>query len=602
MKRVIGSVAVVLAVTCGFALRGAAQGSCTANAGPFCIDGIITPTNNSGVTGAQMVTDPAGNVQELGPLNSNTTKVGVIHADAVPTLGFTNPNAQVDLATIWTQSAPASDGDIWFYFAWARDKNTGSGFLSIELQQGQVSAACTYATSTPADLIAGCNPWANRAAGDFILLWDQQGGSREIYKREFALQGGVLVLGAPELLGTAKAEFSADGFRGEAAVNLSEDVFPPDGSCVTFANTIPGTVTGNSDTADYKDTVLAAFEPIANCGSVIVSKATVPTGQTGSFPYTLARGGALVRFDADAEDHPEDGDAPQTQIQRTLTSHGDSETHTDLIAAADYTLVEGNVGPTFELQSIICTVNGDTTGTDITAGGTFEVEVGKITRCVITNRLAVADLKIIKTVVNGFGLTKVPGDFTFSRDGGAAEPFANSGVSCESAQVCKTISYAIGATFNVSEVGLPEDYTMTGRVGCEGTIVQGGNTCTITNTAQIEQPTILTIQKVILHDQANIAGVRRFSGETALNVTFVLYPSLAACNAGTGALGSETKAVVFANGSATSGSASTTTGVTVDSNGGPYFWKVTSPGNTGNASFVSDCGREQTAITFTYNQ
>ncbi len=66
-----------------------------------------------------------------------------------PTLGLTNPNGQVDLNTIWTQSAPASHGDIWFYFAWARDKNTGSGFLSIELQQNQVSAACAYDTASP---------------------------------------------------------------------------------------------------------------------------------------------------------------------------------------------------------------------------------------------------------------------------------------------------------------------------------------------------------------------------------------------------------------------------------------------------------------------
>ena len=110
-----------------------------------------------------------------------------------------------------------------------------------------------------------------------------------------------------------------------------------------------------------------------------------------------------------------------------------------------------------------------------------------------------------------------------------------------------------------------------------------GNTCTITNTAQPAQPTILTIQKVILHDSANIAGVRRFAGETALQVTFVLYPSLAACNAGTGALGSEVRTVTFANGSATSGSATTVTGVTVETNAGPYFWKVTSAGNIANA-------------------
>jgi hypothetical protein len=47
--------------------------------------------------GATELTDPFGNVKELGPLNSNTTKIGVIHKDSLPTLDLTNPNAQVDL-------------------------------------------------------------------------------------------------------------------------------------------------------------------------------------------------------------------------------------------------------------------------------------------------------------------------------------------------------------------------------------------------------------------------------------------------------------------------------------------------------------------------
>ncbi len=241
MKRVIGSVAVVLAVTWGLSVRGVAQDACTVNAGPFLSDGILTLTNNSGVLGAQMVTDPNGNGKELGPLNASTTKIGVIHADVPPTLGDTNPNAQVDLNTIWTQSAPATDGDIWFYFAWARDSANGSGFISIELQQNQVSAACAYATAPTADLIASCNPWANRSAGDFILLWDQQGGSRDIYKRIFILESGKLVLGPAELLtaATSAAEYSADGFRGEAAVNLSEEIFPDDGSCQTSRTPSP---------------------------------------------------------------------------------------------------------------------------------------------------------------------------------------------------------------------------------------------------------------------------------------------------------------------------------------------------------------------------
>ena len=45
---------------------------------------------------------------------------------------------------------------------------------------------------------------------------------------------------------------------GEAAVNLTATIFGGSNACLSFANTIPSTVTGNSDTADYKDTILGA--------------------------------------------------------------------------------------------------------------------------------------------------------------------------------------------------------------------------------------------------------------------------------------------------------------------------------------------------------
>ena len=63
----------------------------------------------------------------------------------------------------------------------------------------------------------------------------------------------------------SQAAYSADGFRGEAAVNLTDTIFGGSSECLAFANTIPSTVTGNSDTADYKDTILATTPPISNC-------------------------------------------------------------------------------------------------------------------------------------------------------------------------------------------------------------------------------------------------------------------------------------------------------------------------------------------------
>jgi hypothetical protein len=70
--------------------------------GPFFVEGLVPDgPPNPGTAPTRNFDDPEGNVQELGPLNASTTKIAVIHNDAVPTLGTTNPNAQVDLRQAW---------------------------------------------------------------------------------------------------------------------------------------------------------------------------------------------------------------------------------------------------------------------------------------------------------------------------------------------------------------------------------------------------------------------------------------------------------------------------------------------------------------------
>lgn len=244
--------------------------------GPYNIDGIVPDG------GTTELPDLSGSVKELGPLNSSTTKIGVIHNDAVPTLGLTNPNGQVDLRRAWLDTArDTSTSHDWLYFAWERDANSGSGFIAYEFMQNPAPAACAYDTATDAQLIAACNPWKNRTAGDFMILWDQQGNSLDLFLRTWSLVGGKLVLGAPTLLNSAvsQAAYSADGFRGEAAVDLTATIFGGSTKCLSFANTIPSTVTGNSDTADYKDTILATAPPITNCTS---STVTTPKTAAGS--------------------------------------------------------------------------------------------------------------------------------------------------------------------------------------------------------------------------------------------------------------------------------------------------------------------------------
>jgi hypothetical protein len=247
-----------------------------ATLGPYTIDGTVP-----GGDGGTAITDPAGSNKELGPVNASSTKIGVIHTDAVPTLGDTNPNAQVDLNTVWLDLQRDGSAD-YLYFAWQRDSNSGSGFIAYEFMHTAAPTACAYDTASAASLAANCNPWANRSAGDFMILWDQQGGSQALTKRVWGPPGATganLVLGGSVALGAnAQALYSSDGFQGEAAVNLTGAGLTSGSGCTVLANTIPSTVTGNSDTADYKDTVLTT-KRLSTCKDVNIVKVddTTPT-------------------------------------------------------------------------------------------------------------------------------------------------------------------------------------------------------------------------------------------------------------------------------------------------------------------------------------
>ena len=259
--------------------------------GPFTIDGSVP---DSGTTN---LPDIFGSTKELGPLNSSTTKIGVIHNDALPTLGLTNPNAQVDLRQAWLATARDSGTNHdWLYFAWERDSNSGSGFIAYEFMKNAAPAGCAYDTATDAQLTANCNPWANRTSDDFMILWDQQGNSKDLYLRTWSGTAPNLTLGAPTLLNAnvSQAEYSSDGFRGEAAVDLTATIFGGSTACRTFANTIPSTVTGNSDTADYKDTILATAPPITNCTSTTTTTPQTVDESTDPVTYSDISGGVSI--------------------------------------------------------------------------------------------------------------------------------------------------------------------------------------------------------------------------------------------------------------------------------------------------------------------
>ncbi len=592
----ITSAAIALAL--GALVTPASAQTCTANAGPFCIDKIVSDASNSGIAGSTKTVDPNGSTKELGPINSSTTKIGVINTAPTPMLGLTNPNSSVDLNTVYTQTAvDSATGHIWYYFGWVRDSNNGSGFISIELQKSGVPSACTGTSgySNP-----GCNPWSGRQTGDFIILWDQQGSSTDRWIRRY--DSATHSFGTPQKLddSVSRAEYSADFFRGEVAIDFTEVVFPKSGECQSFANTIPGTVTGNSDSADYKDTVLAVFPPVSNCGAVTVKKVTDPAGESGSFPYTLSRTGGSAMFgitvDSDCNNN-----GSTFQCDAALASDGDQDTIENLLAGSDYRVVEGSVAPTFEEVSLDCTLDGVTYhlyGTGVTVS-TFPVAATKTTACTITNKKTIGVLRVVKVVNAGFGLTAQPGDFSFALDGGQAEPFANGGVSCASGVTCKEYTLPVGGSHNVVESD-PGSNWLVSYSNCANVAISATDpqTCTVTNTAIQEHVNVQTKQRVLLFDRATITHLRRLTAnEPAMTVQFSVYADAASCGAQTGALGTETVSVPanVSDTAVTVGTANNTIEVKLDTYGDVStvrYWRALfhqSGDNPPNADSLTDC-------------
>ncbi|RPF28799.1 hypothetical protein [Georgenia muralis] len=515
--------AVCTTVALTFLGLGAITASQAVSVNPFDIDGDVPDAD------AFLFEDGFGNAQELGPLNSNTTKLGVIHSAAPPMLGTTNPNAQVDLRNVWLDTE-TSGTDTWLYFAWERDSNRGTGVIMYEFQQEPEPEDCDYALPT-ADLIASCNPWERRQPGDFIIVWDQAGQTINIILRTWSAdpngdldgdgvfdfgEGLVLDEGTAVLAPSAYAAVSGDKFYGEAAINLTDTVFTnaPD-SCLTIGNVIPGTVTGNSDTADYKDTVLADvadYLTITNCGAVTITKVTDPTGGTGTFDWTLERSGGGNVFYDDA-----DATTDESQAGGTLTADGDSDTVIDLIAGTDYTLSEIISAGAYDLASITCDPDPDVTGDEIDVypgGNDFTVTAGETVACTIVNELQQGTLVVEKEVVNDDGGLLEADDFSFQVDGGTATAFTP--VVGDPLAGSNSITLDAG-TYSVTEANLPVTGYDTSYTNSENaatdctdlTVPAGGSvTCTITND---DQPATLVVEKVVVNDNGGTAVVTDFS-------------------------------------------------------------------------------------------
>ena len=271
MIAIVGAVALVVAAV----LAVAAAADNPNGSGWSVGDGTIPDT-----PGTASFPDPVGAVKELGPKNGNATKVGVINTATPPMLDFTDINPGNDLSGMWLGTKVQASNQhvsVRTYFAWACVA-ASTGFIGFEFQKSKQQAACNYTglsqeeqsplSAAQQAFIATCNPWANRQKNDFMVVWDQQGQGVALSERVF--DGSQF--GAPlDLSAFSAAQTSADNLKGEAAIDLTAaGILPPasdTSNCLSFANVIAATITGNSDQADFKDTILADTSGvgISNC-------------------------------------------------------------------------------------------------------------------------------------------------------------------------------------------------------------------------------------------------------------------------------------------------------------------------------------------------
>lgn len=550
--------------------------------GPFVIDGSVPDS------GATELLDRFGSVKELGPLNSSTTKIGVIHNDALPTLGLTNPNAQVDLRRAWLTTQREAGKD-WLYFAWERDSNSGSGFIAYEFMQSAAPVGCAYATASDADLVANCNPWANRQDGDFLILWDQQGNSRDLYLRTWSGTAPNLTLSAPQLLNASvsQAEYSPDGFRGEAAVNLTDTIFGGQTTCRTFANTIPSTVTGNSDSADYKDTILQQAPPITNCGTVTVIKQTAPRGLNQAFPFTSTLAGAEITCTTDAT-------PAAFSLNDSGNTSGNSAANTETctnVPSGSYTVTEGADPSGFAFQSLACTSSG--AGTSATTSGkvaSITVAGGGSVTCTYVNRQLTGAVKVSK-VVAGTTTALAGAAFAIDADGNPATTGDQTSIPAVSGQTgVFCIENLVLGTYTVVETQVPTGYTggppQTVVASSAGTCAAGATPVTFENK---KNPTLATTPRLLPNDSATLSdGFGTLTG----TLEFRLYP-----NASCSGSAIYTEANIPVNGNGPYSTTNSTVFITAD---GTYSWLVTfTSSSASNNGAVSTCTAEQQRVDFT---
>jgi hypothetical protein len=290
------------------------------------------------------------------------------------------PNSKADLAR-FALAGETVNNQSFLYLAWSRENQSGTVNFDFEINK-----------LVQPDLTTAGAKTLNRSNGDLLINYAFAGGSNtptltvrtwggSSWSSPASLSGcseGATnsATVAENLGGFPSVDRPAQQF-GEAAINLTCAGIVPQGACETFSSAYVKSRSSTSFTSEIKDFIAPVQLHLANCGTLIVKKVTVPSPDPTDTTFQFAETG------------------PNSFTDSFGLKNGQMDTNTP-IPPGTYTASE-TVPANWDLTSAVCD-NGDPTAIIVVANAT--------TTCTFTNTLkhgAIVVTKMAKHAASGAG-------------------------------------------------------------------------------------------------------------------------------------------------------------------------------------------------------
>ena len=344
------------------------------------------------------------------------------------------PPQKSDLTRFYEASEVGSNpSDNFLYLGWERTNNLGSANFNFEINQ-----------KTQPDLTTPGDKTLVRTAGDLLVTFDfDNGGGRPTVALLRWLTSATVPV-VPNF--ASNACFSANGFPcwgdkvtldgsdsiaavnnlnavtdpfvsntpnnigalrfGETAIDLTKAGVFPSGTCTAFGSAM---VTGRSSsafTAEIKDFIAPTPVNITNCGTVNIIKHSDPRGVDQNFSYTSTipnPASGSTTPDCSLDTTPSAftlNDDAGTDPASPITQGTANTEHCVNVPNGSYTVTEGAEPASFVLESLSCTADTGSSGSQHAAGSPqadITLAPGGTVTCTYTNQLQQGAIKITKT-------------------------------------------------------------------------------------------------------------------------------------------------------------------------------------------------------------